>query len=236
MEGRDLQVLALFGRHTDRRGWCCRSQVKMARELSCGRSTVQRSIGRLVAAGYLEHRPIVRDSGADTAHEYRVVLDVGEGAHGRAGVPTQDGQGVPTHERAPMLTTPDKRIRESARENTDFEMALKAWPTGAHDSRKDALEAWDALSTEDRAEARSEIGRFLVTGKSVGRTHFCTFATYLRERKWKGLPERPKASPALATTPRSAAVKRPTKFQLARPELFPEVFGGASAEPEGQTR
>ncbi|TIW44617.1 MAG: MarR family transcriptional regulator, partial [Mesorhizobium sp.] len=75
LEGRDLQVLALLGRHTDNRGWCCRSQVKMAKELGCGRATVQRSITRLVSAGYLQLRVKVRDSGADAAHEYRVVLD-----------------------------------------------------------------------------------------------------------------------------------------------------------------
>ncbi|TKB44971.1 MAG: helix-turn-helix domain-containing protein, partial [Mesorhizobium sp.] len=100
LEGRDLQVLALLGRHTDNRGWCCRSQVKMAREINCGRATVQRSIGRLVEAGYLEHRAIVRDNGGDAAHEYRVVFDRPDdaddgvptgrqgGAHQWAGVPT----------------------------------------------------------------------------------------------------------------------------------------------------
>ncbi|RWO82547.1 MAG: helix-turn-helix domain-containing protein, partial [Mesorhizobium sp.] len=110
MEGRDLQVLALLGRHTDNRGWCCRSQVKMAKELGCGRATVQRSITRLVSAGYLQQRAKVRDSGADAAHEYRVVLDrpdldeavetdadaaaATEGTHERAGVPT-GGQRCP---------------------------------------------------------------------------------------------------------------------------------------------
>ncbi|RWE72432.1 MAG: helix-turn-helix domain-containing protein, partial [Mesorhizobium sp.] len=82
LEGRDLQILALFGRHTDRRGWCCRSQVKMARELNCGRATIQRSIARLVDAGYLEHRVKYRESGGDTAHEYRVVLDVPDDRYG----------------------------------------------------------------------------------------------------------------------------------------------------------
>ena len=30
LEGRDLQVLGLLGCHTDKAGWCSRSQVKMA--------------------------------------------------------------------------------------------------------------------------------------------------------------------------------------------------------------
>jgi len=33
LEPQDLQVLCLLGRHTDRNGWCQRSQVKMAGEL-----------------------------------------------------------------------------------------------------------------------------------------------------------------------------------------------------------
>lgn len=78
VEPRDLQVLCLFGRHINDNGWCRRSQVQMAKEIGCARSTVQASIDRLAAAGWLEKRPAndhqtpgVRES----AHEYRVVLD-----------------------------------------------------------------------------------------------------------------------------------------------------------------
>ena len=56
LEGRDLKVLCLFGRHIDRNGWCRRSQVKMAAELGCARSTLQGSIERLVDAGWLIKR------------------------------------------------------------------------------------------------------------------------------------------------------------------------------------
>ncbi|MBN9435064.1 MAG: helix-turn-helix domain-containing protein, partial [Bosea sp.] len=58
LEGQDLRVLALLGSHTDNAGWCCRSQVKMARELKCARSTVQRALGRLIECGYLEQRAL----------------------------------------------------------------------------------------------------------------------------------------------------------------------------------
>lgn len=78
LEPRDLQVLCLFGRHIDDKGWCRRSQVKMAKEIGCARSTVQASIDRLVTAGWLEkrvdndpHTPGIRAS----AFEYRVLLD-----------------------------------------------------------------------------------------------------------------------------------------------------------------
>ena len=96
LEPRDLQVLCLLGRHTDDLGWCCRSQVKMAGELNCGRATVQRALGRLVNAGYLEHRPKERTSGAAAAHDYRVVIDPPE--HGSAPLESSanDAEGVPT--------------------------------------------------------------------------------------------------------------------------------------------
>ncbi|TIL25584.1 MAG: helix-turn-helix domain-containing protein [Mesorhizobium sp.] len=256
LEGRDLQVLALLGRHTDNRGWCCRSQVKMSREISCGRATVQRSIARLVAAGYLEHRPINRENGGDAAHEYRVVLDRPDaatipdektatveaveaaegGAHQRAGVPTQDGQGVPTHGRAPMLTTPVKRHRESARDDEEeFERARRAWPSGFADSRQDALTAWLALSPDDRREAALEIDRFAATNKAIGRKLICGFVAYLREQRWKALPVRPKPVEAESANllPVEASLKKPTRFMLSRPDLFPDrvADGGQGAAP-----
>ena len=53
LKPRDLQVLCVLGRHTDDLGWCRRSQVRMADEIGCARSTVFESVERLVAAGYL---------------------------------------------------------------------------------------------------------------------------------------------------------------------------------------
>lgn len=77
LKGRDLQVLCLLGRHTSRKhGWCRRSQVKMAEELSCARSTVQASIDRLVEIGGVERREVISESGRDSAHWYRVIYDV----------------------------------------------------------------------------------------------------------------------------------------------------------------
>lgn len=77
LKGRDLQVLCLLGRHTSRKhGWCRRSQVKMAEELSCARSTVQASIDRLVEIGGVERREVISESGHDSAHWYRVIYDV----------------------------------------------------------------------------------------------------------------------------------------------------------------
>lgn len=217
LEPRDLQVLCLLGRHTDDRGWCRRSQVKMAEEIHCGRATLHRSLIRLRDAGYVEWRAETRPSGADSAHSYRVILDVADtpdvavptdghhadsegGAHGWAGgVPTQDGQGVPTHERAPMLTTPlndkaERDARERASDPVDEEVPdpifldriLKAHPQAAHADQDDVHAAWRALNVEERAAAARLIEPWLA---SKSGKHPLGVAKYLRQKLWTLLPE-----------------------------------------------
>jgi hypothetical protein len=80
LEPRDLQVLCLLGRHTDKAGWCVRSQVKMAIELDCGRSSVQRSLERLCEAGWVQKKQRGTIEGVEpgqpsSSYAYRVVLD-----------------------------------------------------------------------------------------------------------------------------------------------------------------
>lgn len=75
LKPRDLQVLCVLGRHTDDLGWCRKSQVKMADEMGCARSTVFDAVERLVKAGYLERHIQAEDSGRDSPHVYRVILD-----------------------------------------------------------------------------------------------------------------------------------------------------------------
>ncbi|EFO32604.1 conserved hypothetical protein [Roseibium sp. TrichSKD4] len=75
LKPRDLQVLCVLGRHTDDCGWCRRSQVKMANEMGCARSTVQAAIDRLIKAGYLERHIQETENGRDSAHMFRVILD-----------------------------------------------------------------------------------------------------------------------------------------------------------------
>lgn len=232
LEPRDLQVLCLLGRHTDDLGWCCRSQVKMARELNCGRATVQRALQRLIEAGYLEHRPKQRESGADAAHDYRVVIDpvapatCAENAEGGVptggqGCPPMDGQGVPTYERAPMLTTPDKRKERGARESEaeegetaddgapaegmrSLERRVKRmadrlrWPGWANSSTSWTVTQFAALSPEERDRAE-ELGAAYLQhcGKKA-----LSLGMYFRERKFTDLPEEVvKAAKAVAEAP-----------------------------------
>lgn len=239
LEPRDLQVLCLLGRHTDDLGWCCRSQVKMAKELNCGRATVQRALGRLVEAGYLEHRPKQRASGADSAHDYRVVIDPPEAPAkaessaettpendaenpsggvptGGQGCPPMDGQGVPTHERAPMLTTPVKRserARASGREDShpqeaepgrkerqaaerDFKVAFAAWPTFKVDSEPEARREWARLTRDEQVAALDREAEYVAAWKASGRKTGVAFSTYLAERRWERLGPKREEAPA----------------------------------------
>ncbi|WP_244480815.1 helix-turn-helix domain-containing protein [Mesorhizobium sp. Root157] len=75
LKPRDLQVLCVLGRHTDDLGWCRKSQVKMSEEMGCARSTVFEAVERLVKAGYLERYVQEEQSGRDSPHVYRVILD-----------------------------------------------------------------------------------------------------------------------------------------------------------------
>lgn len=114
IERGDLQVLALLGCHTDKLGWVeASSQSTLATMIKCSRQTFQRSISRLVTAGWVQAKTkFVSESGRPYApYAYRVIMDRdepeiqpaefevageidGEGAHGRAPLPMGE-QGVP---------------------------------------------------------------------------------------------------------------------------------------------
>lgn len=73
---KDLQVLCVLGQNANRRhGWTRRSQVTIAKQLDCARSTVQASINRLVEIGAVERREVESENGRDSAHWYRVIYD-----------------------------------------------------------------------------------------------------------------------------------------------------------------
>lgn len=75
LKGRDLQVLCVLGRHVDEHGWCTRSQVKLASQLGCARSTVQLSLNRLKDIGVLQMRENETPDGRDCSHDYRILFD-----------------------------------------------------------------------------------------------------------------------------------------------------------------
>ncbi|MDI1264980.1 MAG: hypothetical protein PS018_17155, partial [bacterium] len=95
LEPRDLQVLCLLGRHTDKAGWCIRSQVKMSREIRCSRGSLQNSMDRLADAGWIEKKRLDAEVEAagkqpSRSYAYRVLLDRDDYAFENA---TRDNEG-----------------------------------------------------------------------------------------------------------------------------------------------
>lgn len=148
IKARDLQVLCVLGRHTDDLGWCRRSQVKMAAEMDCARSTVFESIERLVAAGYLERHVQETENGRDSAHMFRVILDpvhpnidtvcepddpcrytgtpAGISAPPAGAEPAPPAGSGPAPINDPSLTTPSNKERGRASGNENREAISKA--------------------------------------------------------------------------------------------------------------
>lgn len=172
LEPRDLQVLCVFGKHTDKRGWCRRSQVVMAKEIGCARSTVQASIDRLVAAGWLQKRPqneLHTKGVRDSAHEYRVVLDVPDQAQDvvdtpayRSAPPADPVSAPPadtcvgTYVNDPLSTNPSltapARVSKGA--------LWGAYPHRPMDNRLAADKAIDALSDDETHRCMTAVLRY----------------------------------------------------------------------------
>ena len=217
LKPRDLQVLCVLGRHTDDLGWCRKSQVKMADEMGCARSTVFEAIERLVKAGYVERHVQTEDNGRDSPHVYRVVLDpihpqvsavvdvddpcrlagtpadISAPPAGPEAAPPAGPEPAPKND--PFRTT-HQNERERARDR-DAEKEVERWlrkvhpkwPSFVTDSAPKALTAALALSAEDRDAAADRLADYVSAAKVGGRTIICTFAVYLAERRWEKLPE-----------------------------------------------
>lgn len=223
LKPRDLQVLCVLGRHTDDLGWCRRSQVKMADEMGCARSTVFEAIERLIRAGYLERHVLESENGRDSAHSYRVILDpihpsvaavadaddpcryvgtpAGISAPPAGPEPAPPAGPGPAPINDPSQTVPpneEERARARAEDGKQVERWLKRvhprWPTYVTDSAPKALAAAMTLSAAERDEAVARLDDYLAHAKVGGRTVVCTFGVYLSERRWEKLPP-PTAQP-----------------------------------------
>lgn len=176
LEPRDLQVLCVFGKHTDKRGWCRRSQVVMAREIGCARSTLQGSIERLVIAGWLEKRPLngLHTKGIrDSAHEYRVVLDVPDPTLDVVGTRADRSAPLPTHEKAPpadngigtYVNVPlSTTVSLTRGERASFDDVFDVFPKRSMTNRKEAQRAFEKL-TDDETQ------RLLIAAKRFAQWH-----------------------------------------------------------------
>jgi hypothetical protein len=178
LKPRDLQVLCVLGRHTDDLGWCRKSQVKMADEMGCARSTVFDAIERLVKAGYLERYVQEETSGRDSPHVYRVILDPKH--PDPASVPADETEaadpcrqvGTPADISAPPAgpepappAGPEPAPKNDPIRTTDSETGEKALPRGTEDREvgerafRRAFAAWPTYLDDSEPAARLAWGR-----------------------------------------------------------------------------
>lgn len=65
---------------------------------------------------------------------------------------------------------------------------LKRWPTAAVDSQEAIKREWASLPDDELQAAVDGVEPFCAELKRLKRSHYPSGASYLRERKWKGLP------------------------------------------------
>lgn len=225
LKPRDLQVLCVLGRHTDDLGWCRKSQVKMAQEMSCGRATVFESIGRLVEAGYLERHVQVEENGRDSPHVFRVILDPKHPDPGSipAEADPENGPENAAHTGAPPAGIPappagpgpapkndssrtierDARAtpenREPAEDPKKVEAEgwalLKQWPGFDGMPKERAMAEWRGMPASDRATARRRFLPWLELLRKQKKSHVPSPRTYLRERLFEAVAD-PQDAPA----------------------------------------
>ncbi|MGH6775908.1 helix-turn-helix domain-containing protein [Brucella tritici] len=94
----------------------------------------------------------------------------------------------------------DKPLGERARESEDdgresrksversFKRGFHGWPTAISDSEPEAFRVWLSLTPEERQAAVDEAARYVEAAKATGRKLVCSYAVYLRERRWEKLP------------------------------------------------
>nr|WP_278437102.1 helix-turn-helix domain-containing protein [Brucella anthropi] len=93
-------------------------------------------------------------------------------------------------------TTPPERARESEDDGREsrkaversFKRGFHGWPTAISDSEPEAFRVWLSLTPEERQAAVDEAARYIEAAKATGRKLVCSYAVYLRERRWEKLP------------------------------------------------
>lgn len=262
LKGSDLKVLCLLGTYTNKEGWCRRSQVKMAEQLNCGRSTVQDSLNRLSEIGAVEKRRVESADGRDSAHWYRVVLDraIASNAFSAwdaedeeefgpisaandstppAGIPAPPAGSRPAPPAgsgpAPINDTSltissneEERERERDCDEEENPKAIErrfrkwwaTWPTYATDTESTTRREWLALTPEQRRACEERTAEYLAAAKASGRKFSKAAATYLAERAWERLGDKPAAARVLETyTPYSRPWSALRLAELSKPVM-----------------
>lgn len=99
----------------------------------------------------------------------------------------------------------------------------REWPTFATDSEASAERAWVALTDDEREAAAAGLAAYVAETRRTGRTKFCSFSTYLAEKRW----ERVTAGAASAAVSTHAAPAWGKAWAAAR-------FAALAADPDAR--
>ncbi|WP_406871608.1 helix-turn-helix domain-containing protein [Aminobacter sp. P9b] len=187
----------------------------IAKKGACGRDKARRMINELVEHGYAE-KDQQREEGRfaklslviyDEPKEPNEINGTGPSVAFLPQTENPSTVNPSTEKPAPVnaalvstedLAIPESQIeRERGREGQEdhravvraFKRAFIAWPTAISDSEPQALDAWLALSPDERELAAAGAERYVTASKATGRKMVCSFAVYLREHRWEKLPE-----------------------------------------------
>jgi len=151
-----------------------------------------------------------------------------------------DRHPLPIHGSAPYKNDPlkthlEERIeRERGREDDKkavlaFRRIHADWPTRITDSEPEALRAWHGLTVDQQTAAIAAIEPYVAASKAAGRKLVCSFAVYLREKRWERLPPAPEVTSAPAQVDDYAAPFGPVwgAWVLGQVLAGPEVPGVA---------
>lgn len=134
--------------------------------------------------------------GGDTGVTLTVIEPSIEPLRESAGADAQASAPVGRQAGAPDSIPAETMLRGSGREA--FKAAHRLWPTFTTDSSPEAERAWSGLEPEERIAAAANAGRYVEVSKAGGRKLVCSFAVYLKEKRWEKLPP-----PVPSSTPQS---------------------------------
>lgn len=203
---RALQVLCLLGRHTNDAGWCARSQVKMAKEIGCSRSTIYDALELLLEAGWIEKQHNGRGGrDADSASHpfaacsFRVRLDrndlpqhikdgdefasepEGGAAPERQGVPVPPAGGA-APEPAPLEGLPSEGISSEPERETRARARKQAEGLANFEAR------WPTAAADDRHKTAYAWEALTDTEREAALAGIGPFLANLKQHKRSGIP------------------------------------------------
>jgi hypothetical protein len=209
----DIMVLNALGMYGDKEGWSFPSIGTIAELINAHRVSVSKSIGNLVACGYLESRARRRDDGGQTSNEYRILFDqpslfdshrnepdhiASENTpiapplppHSEAATPPIASDATPPiahtlyHINEPNLTPQTKDVRPPKKYPQGFEDFWNLWPKDRRCEKPEAFKAWKEATAKIDAQSLMEFAALYAKSKDALEGFAPYPAKWLKRERW----------------------------------------------------